>query len=60
MSESPGAKEQANIILPLILCPECEIEMRLIGIESESPRLLLFTFECEKCGHFETRSVSTH
>jgi hypothetical protein len=31
--------------------------MRLFGIEAESPKRDLFTFECDKCGHLEVRDV---
>jgi predicted RNA-binding Zn-ribbon protein involved in translation (DUF1610 family) len=41
----------------LIVCPKCGREMRLMGIEPESPNRDLFTFECEKCEHIEARVV---
>jgi hypothetical protein len=44
-------------IEPLILCPGCKIEMRLFGIEAESPVRDLFTFECHSCGRIEARGV---
>jgi hypothetical protein len=42
---------------PLIVCPNCRLEMRLFGIEPESPKRDLFTFECSKCGRLEVRGV---
>src|ERR1700722_1061863 len=44
---------------PLMLCPGCATEMRLLGIESENPARDLYTFECAKCGRLEVRGVST-
>ena len=43
---------------PLMLCPTCATEMRLLGIESESPARDLYTFECGKCGRLEVRGLS--
>jgi ssDNA-binding Zn-finger/Zn-ribbon topoisomerase 1 len=48
----------ANTIRPVISCPECEIEMRLLGTEAENSRRLVFCFECPNCGHC-TRSYHT-
>jgi hypothetical protein len=42
---------------PLILCPDCQIEMRLFGIESESGARDLYSFECDACGRIEARGV---
>ncbi|MEY9423187.1 putative RNA-binding Zn-ribbon protein involved in translation (DUF1610 family) [Bradyrhizobium japonicum] len=42
---------------PLILCPTCKVEMRLFGIEMESPLRDLFSFECPNCGKIEARSL---
>ena len=44
---------------PLMLCPTCATEMRLLGIESENPARDLYTFECRNCGHLEAHGVST-
>jgi hypothetical protein len=44
-------------IEPLILCPGCGVEMRLFGIESESPVRDLYSFECIRCGRIEARGV---
>jgi len=44
-------------IEPLILCPVCDIEMCLFGIESESGNRDLFSFECVACGGLEVRGV---
>jgi predicted nucleic acid-binding Zn ribbon protein len=41
----------------LIVCPKCGREMRLLGIEPESPVRDLFTFECEECELIEVRGV---
>ena len=42
---------------PLILCPDCKLEMRLFGIEAESEIRDAFTFECISCGRIEARGV---
>jgi hypothetical protein len=44
-------------IPPLLLCPICNIEMCLFGIETESDKRDLYTFECIGCGDLEVRSV---
>jgi hypothetical protein len=44
-------------IEPLLLCPNCKVEMRLFGIESESPVCDLYSFECVMCGRIEARRV---
>ena len=44
-------------IASLILCPVCRVEMRLFGIEAESPVRDLFSFECPSCGKIEARGV---
>jgi hypothetical protein len=53
-SEPPRAQ-----FAPLMLCPACGNEMRLLGIESETPARDLYTFECAKCGRLEVRGLST-
>jgi hypothetical protein len=55
--------EEANVrrstapVRSLIVCPVCDREMRLLGIERESDVRDLFTFECEACIRFEVRGV---
>ena len=44
-------------IEPLLLCTHCNAEMCLFGIESESERRDLYTFECIGCGAIEVRGV---
>ena len=44
-------------IEPLLLCPVCNIEMCLFGIESESDTRDLYTFECVACSGLEVRGV---
>ena len=44
-------------IEPLLLCPRCNIEMCLFGIESESDARDLYTFECVACSGLEVRGV---
>jgi hypothetical protein len=41
----------------MILCPDCKVEMRLFGIESENPVRDLYSFECIECGRIEARGV---
>jgi hypothetical protein len=45
------------VIKPLLQCAECRLEMRLFGVEAESPIRDLYTFECPKCGSLEARGV---
>jgi len=42
---------------PLLLCPVCNIEMCLFGIESETDKRDLYTFECLACSGIEVRGV---
>jgi hypothetical protein len=42
---------------PLILCPRCKLEMRLLGIEVYDSGYDLFSFECTQCGRLEVRTV---
>ena len=44
-------------IEPLLLCPVCNIEMCLFGIESETDNRDRYTFECVACGGLEARGV---
>jgi predicted nucleic acid-binding Zn ribbon protein len=48
---------EPSSVEPLIVCPQCKVEMRLFGIEAETPIRDLFTFECDKCGSLEVRGV---
>jgi predicted RNA-binding Zn-ribbon protein involved in translation (DUF1610 family) len=40
-------------------CTKCGTPTLLIGIESDKPGFDLNTFECPKCGHFETTVTET-
>jgi hypothetical protein len=44
-------------IMALLLCPHCDLEMCLLGIEAESDKRDLYTFECSACGDLEVRGV---
>jgi len=44
-------------IKALVLCPKCNVEMRLFGIEADSDVRDLYTFECSACGGLEVRGV---
>jgi hypothetical protein len=44
-------------IKALLLCPNCNTEMSLFGIEAESDERDLYSFECRACGGVEVRSV---
>ena len=44
-------------IKALLLCPNCNVEMRLYGIEVESDMHDLYTFECSVCDVVEVRGV---
>ncbi len=41
----------------LLTCPQCKLELRLLGIETENTSRDLYTFECSKCGSLEVRGV---
>ena len=58
ISQFPKSKTVSKApIEPLLLCPVCNIEMRLFGIESESDKRDLYTFECVACSGIEVRGV---
>jgi hypothetical protein len=42
---------------PLLLCPKCKVEMSLLGVEAESDKRDLYTFECSACGGLEVRGA---
>ena len=42
-------------IKALLLCPNCNAEMCLFGIEAESDERDLYTFECSACDVVEVR-----
>jgi hypothetical protein len=44
-------------VKPLLVCPSCRVEMRLFGIEQESDKRDVYTFECAACGGLEVRGV---
>jgi hypothetical protein len=44
-------------IKALLLCPNCNVEMCLFGIEAESAAWDLYTFECSACSGLEVRRV---
>jgi len=44
---------------PLLVCPRCKHEMRLLGIEVVKPSRDLYTFECDHCGQVEIRTIRT-
>jgi predicted nucleic acid-binding Zn ribbon protein len=44
-------------ITSLIVCPKCNREMRLLGIEAENDVRDIFTFECPACRRLEVRGV---
>jgi hypothetical protein len=41
----------------LLICPHCNVEMGLLGIESETETRDLYTFECNACGGLQVRGV---
>jgi hypothetical protein len=47
-------------IKPLLLCPNCNVEMCLFGIEGESAFRDLYTFECSACDLLEVRGVQVN
>lgn len=59
-STSSSAKSNTlpkELTEPLLLCPLCNIEMCLLGIESESDTRDLYTFQCVICDGLEVRGV---
>ncbi len=44
-------------IKALLLCPRCNVEMSLLGIEVETNMRDLYTFECNVCRGLEVRGV---
>ena len=52
MVASPESK-----VPSLLVCPNCNAEMRLLGIEPENEHRDLYPFECDSCGHIEVRGV---
>ena len=44
-------------IKALLLCPNCNVEKCLFGIEAEGPARELYTFECSACDLLEVRGV---
>jgi len=44
-------------VAALIICPRCQREMVLFGIETETDKRDLYTFQCENCDHLEVRGV---
>jgi hypothetical protein len=55
----PKTKKPDHAAKPLLLCPRCKLEMRLLGIEAEKAGRDLYTFECDNCGQIEIRTVRT-
>jgi hypothetical protein len=45
-------------VQPILLCPECKLEMHLIGAEPEKPGRDKFIFQCQKCRRLENRAVN--
>lgn len=41
----------------LLVCPKCDAEMRLFGIEDDTAESELYTFECAGCATIEVRST---
>jgi hypothetical protein len=46
-----------TLVQSLVVCPKCGSEMWLRGIEPESSKRDLFTFECSRCEQLEVRGV---
>ena len=44
-------------IKPLMVCPHCRLEMRVLGIETDGDAREVYTFECVTCGYLEARGV---
>jgi len=53
----PKTDASEKPIKALLLCPNCNVEMCLFGIEAESGARELYTFECSACGGLEVRCV---
>jgi len=50
-------EDRTPVVKSLVVCPNCDLEMRLFGIETESEERDLFTFECITCDYLEVRGV---
>lgn len=48
---------RVEFVKSLLTCPECDLELRLFGIEAESDSRDLYTFECTNCGRIEVRGI---
>ena len=49
--------DKMAVIQPLLQCPTCKLEMRLLGTEAENDIRDLYTFQCAMCGKLEVRGV---
>jgi hypothetical protein len=49
--------QETERVKPLMSCPKCGAEMRILGIEAEGRKRDLYTFVCESCDTLEVRGV---
>ena len=50
--------DTTTVIQPLLLCPKCNLEMRLLRTDAECDIRDLYTFQCLMCGKLEVRGVA--
>jgi len=56
-TQAAGTRPSEPKTEALLLCPNCNLEMRLFGTEPENGKRDLYTFECVRCSHLEVRGV---
>lgn len=40
-----------------VICPDCQVKMRLVGVEKDARGQPLLTYECEECEAIEVRPI---
>ena len=50
--------DTTTVIQPLLLCPKCNLEMRLLRTDAECDIRDLYTFQCLMCAKLEVRGVA--
>jgi hypothetical protein len=54
-NRAPAVTERA--MGSLVLCPKCNIEMRLYGFELGNGSRDRYTFQCTNCRHLDVRRI---
>jgi hypothetical protein len=53
----PAPQNPKDMAPALLLCPNCNDEMLLFGVEPDGPKRDTYTFECDNCDRLEVRGV---